>query len=132
VQRPLGPGRSLFSRGATAPNPPVLLNSPKMREVLEVLRERFDFVLIDSPPAIAVSDALVLSELCDGVLLVLRGQETTAETARLVMERIEAAHARILGVILNGVDLRDPHYADYRSYYKSYYAAVQKEAEEQD
>ncbi len=77
-----------------------------------------------------MSDAALLSRLSDGVLLVLRGQRTTIETARRVVERLEAVHAQILGVVLNAVDIRNPDYADYRRYYASYYTAVQKEAEE--
>jgi Mrp family chromosome partitioning ATPase len=97
-----------------------------MREVLQVLRERFDFVLIDSPPAIAVSDAVVLSRLCDGVLLVVNGQKTTTEVTRRVVGQLETARARILGVVLNGIDLRNPDYVGYRTYYTSYYATTQQ------
>lgn len=131
VQETLVAGLSFLSRGTIVPNPADLLGSQKMREVVGNLRERFDFVLMDSPPAIAVSDAAALSRLCDGVLLVLHGQKTTEETACRVVERLEAVHARILGVVLNGVDIRDPAYADYRSYYASSYATVQKEARQQ-
>jgi succinoglycan biosynthesis transport protein ExoP len=124
-------GLSFLSRGPIVPNPADLLGSHRMREVVENLRGRFDFVLLDSPPAIVVSDAAVLSHLCDGVLLVLHGQKTTEETARRVVEHLDAVHAQILGVVLNAVDIRDPAYVDYRSYYASSYAAVQKEARQQ-
>jgi len=100
-----------------------------MKEMLVLLRQHFDFVLIDSPPAIAISDAAALSVLCDGVLLVLRGQTTTSEAARRVTERLEAVGAKFLGAVLIGIDLRNPDYADYRNYYKSYYTAAQKAAE---
>jgi succinoglycan biosynthesis transport protein ExoP len=119
-------GLSFLSRGALVPNPADLLGSQRMREVVRNLQERFDFVLLDSAPALVVSDALVLSQLCDGVLLVLHGRKTTEETARRVVEHLGAVRARILGVVLNAVDIRDSAYADYRSYYSSY-AAVQKE-----
>jgi hypothetical protein len=99
-----------------------------MREVLRDLRESFEFIVIDSPPIIAVSDAAVLSALCDGVLLVFHGQQTTTPTARRAVERLEAIGAPMLGVILNGIDIRDPDYLDYRSYYPSYYASVQEES----
>ena len=129
LQVPLVAGFSFLPRGAIVPNPAVLLRSHRMKEVVEVLRERFDFVLIDSAPAIAVSDAAVLSQLSDGVLLIIRGQRTTTEAARRVVERLEAMHAQILGVVLNGIDMRNPAYADYRHYYASYYAETQKAAE---
>jgi capsular exopolysaccharide synthesis family protein len=121
-------GLSFVPRGAMVPNPVALLGSPKMREIVETLRGRFEFVLIDCAPAIAVSDAVVLSRLSDGVLMVIRGRKTTVEMARRAVERLEAGRARILGVVLNGIDMRDPAYAGYRRYYASYYGAVKKDA----
>ena len=117
----------LLPRGVLPPNPADLLMSRKMQEVLNELRNTFDFVLIDSPPAIAVSDAAVISAFCDGVLLVFHGQRTTAQAARQAVERLDSISATLLGVILNGVDIRNPDYVDYRSYYPSYYESMQKE-----
>lgn len=111
------PGLSLLSRGKIAPNPVRLLSSRHMKRVIETLRGAFDFVLIDSPPAIAMSDAAILSQVCDGVVLVVRGQQTPLDAARRVVERLEAFHCTVLGVVLNGVDLDDPDYADYASSY---------------
>ena len=98
--------------------------------VLNELRNTFDFVLVDSPPAIAVSDAAVVSAFCDGVLLVLHGQKTTTQSARQAVERLDSIRATLLGVILNGVDIRNPDYVDYRSYYPSYYESMQEEMKE--
>ena len=123
VQETGVPGLSLLSRGVTSPNPADLLGSRKMLEVLDVLRKRFEFILIDTSPAIGVSDAEVLSQYCDGVVLVIHGQNTSRFSARQALERLEAVHARVLGVVLNGVDLRSPDYASYRYYYASYYAS---------
>jgi capsular exopolysaccharide synthesis family protein len=117
----------LLPRGVLPPNPADLLMSRKMQEVLNDLRNSFDFVLIDSPPAIAVSDAAVISAFCDGVLLVFHGQKTTTQAARQAVERLDSINATLLGVILNGVDIRNPDYVDYRSYYPSYYASMQEE-----
>jgi capsular exopolysaccharide synthesis family protein len=110
----------LLSRGAWAPNPADLLMSQKMRDVLSELRAQFDFIVIDSPPIIAVSDPAVLSTLSDGVVLVFHGQKTTTPSARRALERLDRIGAPVLGVILNGVDIRHPDYVDYRSYYSSY------------
>jgi polysaccharide biosynthesis transport protein len=117
----------LLPRGVLPPNPADLLMSRKMQEVLNDLRNSFDFVLIDSPPAIAVSDAAVVSAFCDGVLMVFHGQRTTAQAARQAVERLDSINATLLGVVLNGVDIRNPDYVDYRSYYPTYYASVQEE-----
>lgn len=114
-------GLSLLSRGICPPNPTDLLGSQKMRTLLTGLRDAYDFILIDSPPAIAVSDAAVLSVICDGVLLVFHGQKTTRAAARQAMDRLDAVRAPFLGVVLNGVDLDNPEYAYYRYYYSSDY-----------
>jgi succinoglycan biosynthesis transport protein ExoP len=114
-------GLFLISAGIRSPNPSDLLGSNKMREILSNLRESFKFVLIDSPPAIAVSDAAILSVVSDGVILVFHGQKTTMASARQVVERLDAIRAPILGVVLNGVDLANPEYAYYRHYYGSDY-----------
>jgi capsular exopolysaccharide synthesis family protein len=118
----------VLPRGGLPPNPADLLMSRKMNEVVTALRRSFDFVLIDTPPAIAVSDAAVVSALCDGALLVFHGQQTSAHSARQAVERLDSIGAKLLGIILNGVDIRNPDYVDYRSYYPSYYAAMQAES----
>ena len=122
-------GLSFLSRGVAAPSSPFSLGSPRMKEVVEILRERFEFVLIDSPPAITVSDAALLARLCDGVLLVFHGQRTTEESARRMVNELVSVHACILGVVLNCVDLTSPDYADYRRYTDAVDAMVPKEEE---
>ncbi len=116
----------LLPRGSLPPNPADLLMSQKMRDVLNEVRGLFDFIVIDSPPVIAVSDAAVLSVLCDGVVLVFNGEKTTTPSARRALERLDKVGAPVLGVILNAIDIRDPEYLDYRSYYPSYYASIEE------
>jgi polysaccharide biosynthesis transport protein len=111
---------SLLSRGAPPPNPSELLGSHIMKETLKNLREMYDFILIDSPPVIGISDAAILSVLVDGVLLVLDGQNTSTPSAQKAVERLDMVRARMLGVVLNGVDLQDPHYSYFRSYDQYY------------
>jgi polysaccharide biosynthesis transport protein len=131
LQRTAVDGLFFIARGAIPPYPADLLGSGTMQEVLQTLRERFDLVLIDSPPAIAVSDAEILSVQCDGVCLVLRAQKTPAEAVQRMVERLEMVGAKILGTVLVGVDFRNPDYADHRYYYTSYYAATHKRTKEQ-
>jgi capsular exopolysaccharide synthesis family protein len=119
-------GLSLLSRGIPPPNPTDLLGSQKMRQTLSTLRESFNFILIDSPPAIAVSDAAVLSVMCDGILLVFHGKKTTTVSARQAMERLDAVRAPFLGAILNSINLDNPEYAYYRCYYGSKYGVVRE------
>jgi capsular exopolysaccharide synthesis family protein len=124
IQRTSVGGLSLLSRGICPPNPGELLGSNKMRQVLKTLREQFNFILIDSPPAIAVSDAAVLSMMCDGVIMVFNGRKTTTASARQAIERLDAIRAPILGAVLNRIDLGNPDYSYYRYYYGSDYGAA--------
>ena len=114
------PGVDLLPRGTLPPNPTDLLMSEKMRRVVDIAAADYDHILIDSPPVIAVSDAAVLSSVADGVLLVIDGQKTTTPLARDAVHRLDAVGARMLGVILNGIDLRHPEYQDYQTYYSAY------------
>ena len=118
VQKTVLDGLSLLSRGVLPPNPADLVGSRKMKEVSDALRESFNFILIDSPPVNAVTDATVLSLLCDGVLLVLNGQKSKVAATRKAIEHLEAVRARLLGVVLNNIDMRNPAYAEFRHYYK--------------
>ena len=109
-----------LSRGIPPPNPTELLGSRKMKEVLTELRQRYDFIIIDSPPVIAISDASILSVIAEGVLLVLNAQVTSIPYAQKAVERLDFVRAHLLGVILNAVNIDDPHYSYYQSY-NSYY-----------
>ena len=123
IQKTAVDGLSLISRGSSHTNPSDLLGSNRMRAILAELRQTYDFILFDTPPVVAVSDAAVLSSICDGVLLVLHGQKTTTPSAQLALERLQIVRAPVLGVILNGVDLGNPDYEYYRHYYGSDYGA---------
>ena len=90
-----------------------------MQETVASLREQYDYILIDSPPVIQVSDALLLSTIVDGVVLVVSSQETPKYVVREARSRLSYARAKILGVTLNRVNLRR---GDYAYYYGSYYA----------
>ena len=121
VQRTSVARLSLLSRGRVPPNPSELLGSRKMKQTLEALRATYDFVLIDSPPAITISDASVLSSMSDGVLLVLNGQTTSESFAKKAVEQLDMVRARLLGVVLNSVSLDNPSYSYFQSY-SSYFS----------
>jgi len=113
-------GLSLLSRGVTPPNPSELLGSRKMTEIMKEVRQNFEFILIDSPPVIAISDAAILSVVADGVILVFNGQTTSTGYAQKAVERLDMVRARLLGVVLNAVNLDNPNYSYFRSY-STYY-----------
>jgi capsular exopolysaccharide synthesis family protein len=104
----------LISSGSVPPNPTELVGSKKMHETLTSLQEHYEYILIDSPPTIIVSDAVLLSTMVDGVVLVVSGQETPRDVVKEACSRLRYARAKILGVVLNRMDIRD---GDYTIYY---------------
>lgn len=117
VIRPIGNGGlSFMSAGSVPPNPTELLASRRMQEVLEELSAAYDSVLIDSPPVMPVSDSVVLSRLVDGVVIVV-GPRTPKQLVRHACSRLGQVGARILGVVLNQVNMKSPDYYHYHRYY---------------
>lgn len=123
---------SFLSSGALPPNPAELLGSRKMAETLGTLREWYDYILIDSPPVMPVSDAILLSTMVDGVVLVVGGQATPKDIVRETRARLGYARAKILGVVLNRVDVQSGDYSYYYHHYYSYYHHTHTEAGGQD
>lgn len=118
------PGLTVLPCGPLPPNPAELLHTRAFAELLQRLRERYDLVVLDSPPIGPVSDALVLARQADGVLLVLKAGTTHREAARSARRALASVQARILGGVLNQVNLKDPRYAaGYYAYsgYEGYY-----------
>src|SRR5437773_2042904 len=110
-----------LSSGATPPNPTELLGSKKMQETLAALQEHYDYILIDSPPVMVASDPMLLSTMVDGVVLVVSGQKTPRYVVRATRSRLSYAQAKILGVVLNHVNVQSGAYAYYYRHYHSYY-----------
>jgi capsular exopolysaccharide synthesis family protein len=114
------PALFLINAGSVTPNPVELLGSAKMVDLIERLKESFDFVLVDTPPVLGVSDALVLGPLMDGVILVARAGKTPRKAIRQAQEKLESHKINGLGVIINRVQRRDLNYYYTDSYYKYY------------
>ncbi len=113
------PNLSLVPSGRIPPNPAELLASRRMREFLETAGERYDMVLLDSPPVLAVTDACALASMMDGVLLVVGSGAIPQAAVRRAKDQMDAAHGRILGVVMNRFDARSDGYSRY--YYHRYY-----------
>jgi capsular exopolysaccharide synthesis family protein len=105
--------------GAVPPNPAELVGSRKMQETLARLQESYDYILIDSPPVMPVSDAVLLSTMVDGVVMVVDSQETPKYVVKEACVRLGYAQAKILGMVLNRLDI---HRGDYAYYYRHYYS----------
>ena len=104
--------------GVIPPNPSELLGSERMQHILARAAEEYDYVLLDTPPVLPVTDALVLGNLVDGVILVLDSGEIKVEMARDVKNQLVQAGANILGVVLNKV--RSEHHGYGYGYYYYY------------
>ena len=100
--------------GPLPPNPAALLESARMKELISLLRRRFDLILLDSPPILAVADSVILATLADGVIFVVQSGTYPRDLVKKAQGQIEGTNGRILGVILNAMDTRDGGY-----YYKA-------------
>ena len=110
-----------LTTGPVPPSPADLLSSHRMREGIAELRRRYKFIVIDSPPIMAATDAVILSALTDGVLLVVRSGETPKEAFTRARDLLAAVKCRLLGVVLNAVDSSAPdYYYAYRYYPYAY------------
>jgi len=112
----VGPGGNLcfIPGGSDVTNPSELLHSDRMKDLVGRMGGMFDWVIIDSPPAIAVHDASLLADMCDGVLFVVRAGSTDFEVAQKACS--EFREKNLLGIVLNRVDRADT----YNSYYYGY------------
>jgi len=107
----------LINAGPVPPNPMELLGSGKMAALLDEMKLIFDYILVDSPPVLAVSDALVLGPKIDGMILVVWGEKTSRDALRRAREKLDAHRIKTIGVIINNVRLRDFEYYYTNRYY---------------
>ena len=120
-------GLSVLTSGPVPPNPAELVGSNRMREALEAATGEYDMILLDSPPVVSVADAVALATFADGVVMVVQTGKVPYEVIRRATGQILAVKGRILGVVINGVNMkRDGYYYDYYRYYHSYYSPESK------
>ena len=118
------PNLFVLAAGTPPPNPAELLASSNMRDVLNQLREEYDHIVIDTPPSLSVTDAVVLSPRADAVVLVIRSGQTTKQALRRSRDILTQVNAKVVGVLLNAVDLSSPdyyYYYEYQGKYARYY-----------
>jgi polysaccharide biosynthesis transport protein len=107
-------------------DPAELLARPQFEQILQVLREKFEYVIIDTPPVLAVTDPCGVAARVDGVLVCMRLSRHTRDLGRRTIEQLRDIGATISGIVINGVEEQDAYgygnyrYSDYRSYYKNY------------
>ncbi len=91
-----------------------------MKDVLAKLREQYDHIVVDTPPTLSVTDAVIMSTRADAVVLVIRSGQTTKQALRRARELLMQVNARVGGVLLNAVDLNSPDYYYYYEYQGKY------------
>ncbi len=115
--------------GPVPPNPSELLGSILFKTMLESLEARFDHILLDSPPVLGFADAIILSTCVNGVILTVLGGKTPRETLQRAKEALQQTNTKILGVVINRVDIRRSDYGYYYYRYHSYYGKEGKKKE---
>ena len=104
ISRNVRPNLDVLVSGEIPPNPSELLASSKMQEIIETLGREYDYVFIDTPPVLAVTDTAILTKYCSGVLLVAQYNRTERSAVTEAVEQLRLANAKILGGIFNGVE----------------------------
>ncbi|MGH9384230.1 MAG: GumC family protein [Vicinamibacterales bacterium] len=123
------PHLSFMPAGHIPPNPAELLGSKRCDALLKGLAERFDWVIIDAPPVMAVTDAAVLAHQAGGVLFVIGSEMTARTAAATAISQLVTARGRVIGAVLNGVDLQRHSYY-YAPYHRKEYAAYHTSAQQ--
>ena len=128
IQFARGKALHVLPCGYIPPNPAELLGSNVMREIVRALKTRYDWVLIDTPPVLAMADTPVMCPFVDGVILVVASEASSRPAVQRAIDQLAGVGGTIIGAVLNKVDLkRNSYYYSqyYGEYYRSYYADVE-------
>jgi polysaccharide biosynthesis transport protein len=118
-------GLMILPCGYVPPNPAELLGSARMKDIMRALRSHYDWVIVDTPPVLAMADTPVLCPIVDGVVLVVAAEVSGRQAVNRAVDQIASVGGKVVGVVLNKVDLeRNAYYYGqyYGEYYRSYYA----------
>ncbi|HLB91527.1 MAG TPA: polysaccharide biosynthesis tyrosine autokinase [Terriglobales bacterium] len=125
---PILPNLFILPAGTPPPNPAELLASSNLRDLIAELRGMYDHIVIDTPPTLSVTDAVVLSPRADATILVIRSGQTTKQALRRARDILMQVNAHVAGVLLNAVDLTSPDYYYYYEYQGKYGLYYQEDA----
>lgn len=116
IREDIYPNLDLLFSGDIPPNPSELLGSEGMNKMLEALSEKYDYILVDTPPINMVADTCVIANLLDGVLYLVRQNKTEKDSVRRGVCQLQLTGAKLLGFVMNGIDLDEKkrYYAEYR------------------
>jgi len=115
--------------GPIPPNPSELIGSNLFKNMIKILEGRFDHIVLDSPPVLGFTDSVILSTFVDGIILVVAGGKTPRETLERAKEVLQQVSAKILGVVINRIDIRRSDYGYYYYRYHHYYGKEEKKGE---
>jgi capsular exopolysaccharide synthesis family protein len=127
IARTSVPGLWILPAGSIPPNPSELVSSDVFSRFIRTLSQFFDWVIVDSPPVMAVTDAALLAHVVAGVLFVVAAEQANGSAASNALDQLDTAQARFLGAVLNKVNFKRNgfYYADYyRREYADYYTSV--------
>jgi len=116
---------TLIGSGTLSPNPAEIVSSKELKDLLKKLKERFDFIIIDSPPAIAVSDAGIISSYVDATVLVASVNQTRIDLLEEAIKTLKTVSTSFVGVLLNKFNMTNG-YGSYYKYYYYYYGSEKK------
>jgi capsular exopolysaccharide synthesis family protein len=116
---------SLITSGPIPPNPSELMISKRLKDLIRSLKNKFDFIIFDTPPIISVSDTLIISKIVDASLIVIRFGKTTYEMMSHGMKQMAGIEAKVIGTVINAVDEKKSgyYYYHYNKEYYQYYAS---------
>jgi capsular exopolysaccharide synthesis family protein len=115
------PNLFILPCGPIPPNPSELLQTERFAALVKALTDRYDRVIFDSPPVLGVTDAVILSRVADGTVLVVRSARTTRDTLARGFHGLRSVNANVVGTVLNDVNLKNANYAHYYNYYSQTY-----------
>ena len=122
IQKDVMPNMDVLPSGSVPPNPSEILCSAKMEEMLKMVSERYDYILLDTPPVLLVTDTVIVAAKVDGVIILVSAGETSIHDAKYAKTLLTQGGANILGAILNKVPIRHRY-----GYYYNYYYNEQNE-----
>jgi capsular exopolysaccharide synthesis family protein len=119
IQQDKESGLYLLTAGPVPPNPAELIGSEQMRKLIDELKVTFDHIVIDTPPLASFTDGVLLASMCDGVIMVVHSNKCSRKVVQRSQQALDEVGAKVLGVVLNRVDMRSPeYYYGARHYYE--------------
>lgn len=105
IRKEMYPNLDIMFSGDVPPNPSELLGGDRMQQLIEEMAEHYDYILVDTPPVNVVSDACIIASLLDGVLMLVRKDQSRKDDTKRAIDSLRLTGAKVLGFVLNGVEL---------------------------